>query len=114
MVTEAALVEYRDEIRKQVCSICVERPVGGPPCAPLGKQCGIEMHLPKLIDSIHKVNSESIRPYLEMNRSSICSKCSALHSSICPCPMDYLAVLLVRAIETVDRRREAMSPLVRC
>ena len=37
--------EYLAEIRKQVCSRCVERPPGGPPCAPLGKQCGVEMHL---------------------------------------------------------------------
>jgi hypothetical protein len=27
-----------------------------------------------------------------------------LHSSICPCPMDYLAVLLVQAVENVDAR----------
>jgi hypothetical protein len=111
MVTEAALAEYQEEIRKQVCSICIERPAGGPPCAPLGKQCGIEMHLPELINAIHRVESNLIRTYVETNRNAICSKCSALHSSICPCPMDYLAVPLVHAVETVDRRREAMSPL---
>jgi hypothetical protein len=109
MVTDAELAEYQNEIRKQVCSVCVERPAGGPPCAPLGKQCGIEMHLPKLIDAIHKVNSDSIRPYLEMNRSSICTGCSLFHGSTCPCPMDYLAVLLVHAVETVDRRRECQE-----
>ena len=108
MVAEATLNEYLDEIRKEVCSICVERPAGGPPCAPLGKQCGIEMHLPKLIDAIHTVKSDSIRPYLETNRAAICTKCSAFHTSICPCPMDYLSVLLVHAVDTVDRRRESM------
>jgi hypothetical protein len=114
MVAEAPLNEYLDEIRKQVCSICVERPVGGPPCAPLGKQCGIEMHLPKLIDAIHKVKSDSIQPYLETNRGAICTKCSALHSSICPCPMDYLSVLLVHAVETVDQRHAGMRPIEHC
>jgi hypothetical protein len=104
MVSEAELVEYLDEIRTQVCSRCVERPAGGPPCAPLGKQCGVEMHLPQLIDSIHAVQSPLLQPYLEHNRSGICDKCALLHSSVCPCPMDYLAFLLVRAVETVDQR----------
>jgi len=98
-----------DEIRKDVCSRCVERPPEGPPCAPLGKQCGIEMHLPKIIDSIHGVHSDLIGPYLYANRKQICEKCALLHSSICPCPMDYLSVLLVQAVETVDRRRQEMA-----
>lgn len=111
MLTETELDEYRDEIRKHVCSRCVEWPPGGPPCAPLGKQCGVEMHLPEIIDSIHGVRSGSIVPYLEHNRHEICEKCRFLHSSICPCPMDYLAVLLVEAVEAVDQRHaEAAVP----
>jgi hypothetical protein len=108
MPTQVELAEYLEEIRSQVCSRCVERPPGGPPCAPLGKQCGIELHLPALIDSIHQVKSEYwIEPYLEHNREQVCTTCPHLHSSICPCPMDYLAVLLVQAVETVDERRTA-------
>jgi hypothetical protein len=106
MVTETALAEYLDEIRKQVCSRCIERPPEGPPCAPQGKQCGIEMHLPELIDAVHEVRSDLIDKYLDNNRQRICEKCPLLHSSVCPCPMDYLAVLLVQAIEDVDRRHE--------
>jgi hypothetical protein len=106
VVTAPAPTEYLDEIRKQVCAFCIERPPGGPPCAPLGKQCGIELHLPQLIDAIHEVHSPSIAPYLDHNREKICQKCAFLHSSICPCPMDYLAVLLVQAVEAVDERRE--------
>ena len=106
MLSEAKLGEYMNEIRAQVCSRCIERPPGGPPCAPLGKECGIEMHLPKLIDEIHGVHSDSIAPYLENNRNHICETCALHHSSVCPCPMDYLAVLLVEAVETVDRRHE--------
>src|SRR5262249_39768426 len=34
-----------------------------------------------------------------------CEKCAFLHSSACPCPMDYLALLTVQAVETVDQRR---------
>src|ERR1700730_18145482 len=106
MVSQVHLNEYLDEIREHVCSRCVERPPGGPPCAPLGKQCGIEMHLPKIIHSIQQVKSDWIEAYLDTNRKQICEGCAFLHSSICPCPMDYLAVLLVEAVETVDDRRQ--------
>src|SRR5262249_45650122 len=105
MLAEAELAEYMEEIRKEVCSVCVERPEGGPPCAPLGKQCGIEMHLPQLIEAIREVHSDYIGPYLANNFCKVCQHCTLLDSSNCPCPMDYLAVLLVQAIEAVDGRR---------
>jgi hypothetical protein len=111
MWTEKELAEYQDEIREQVCSRCVDRPPGGPPCTPLGKVCGVELHLPELIDAIHERRSISIAPYLEHNRQEVCEKC-AFHNntSHCPCPMDYLAVLVVQAVETVDdRRRQAAA-----
>lgn len=104
MLAEQDLAEYLEEIREQVCSRCPERPPGGPPCAPLGKECGIEMHLSALIESIHAVQSDRIAPYLAHNRLEICMHCAFLHSSICPCPMDYLTVLLVEAVEAVDQR----------
>src|SRR5262245_54194280 len=102
MVAEAEVQEYLDEIRRDVCSICVERPTGGPPCAPLGKDCGIELHLPQLIDAVRQVHSGLLDPYLEHNRQEICTSCRFLHSSICPCPMDYLLLPIVEAVEKVD------------
>jgi|GEM_PF-1349661 len=104
MVAQEEVTDYLAEIRKSVCSRCVERPPGGPPCEPLGKRCGVEMHLPELIDSIHQVHSNMLEPYLDHNRKSICEKCAFLHSEICPCPMDYLSALVVEAVEAVDQR----------
>jgi hypothetical protein len=106
MLAGPELQDYLDEIRREVCSRCVERPPDGPPCGPLGKACGIEMHLPQLVDAVHEVHSDLIAPYLDNNRCKICAGCAFLHSSICPCPMDYLAVLVVQAVEAVDRRRD--------
>lgn len=112
MWTEKELAEYQDEMREQVCSRCVDRPPGGPPCAPFGKVCGVELHLPKLIDAIHERRSVSIVPYLEHNRHEICENCAFHHNSNhCPCPMDYLAVLVVQAVETVDERRRQLAPV---
>ncbi len=115
MMTELELADYRNEIRAQVCRRCIERPPGGPPCAPLGKNCGVEMHLDKLIESIHEVSSPFLEPYQEHDRREICEKCIFLHSSICPCPMDYLAALVVQAVEAVDERhrRDQESPVPR-
>ena len=106
MIAEKELADYLTEIRETVCSRCIERPPGGPPCAPLGKDCGIELHLPMLIESIRAVHSPMLAPYLEHNRHEICEQCALFHSSICPCPMDYLSSLVVEAVENVDQRRE--------
>lgn len=107
MITETDLEEYLAGIRKDVCSLCVERPPTGPPCKPLGKQCGVELHLAQLVDAVHQVHSDMIAPYLDTNRENICPTCPYHNNStFCPCPMDSLAVLVVEAIEAVDRRRE--------
>ena len=106
MITEADLQEYLDEIREEVCSRCVEQPLGGPPCTPLGKVCGVELHLPRLIEAVHEVHSEWMSPYLESTRQKVCQSCIFLHHDCCPCPMDSLATLVVQAIEAVDQRRK--------
>src|SRR5262249_30792455 len=93
MVAAAEASDYLGVIREKVCSHCVERPAGGPPCGPLGKPCGIELHLPQLIDAIHEVHSRRIDPYLEHNQEKICAHCALLRTSCCPCPMESLAVL---------------------
>jgi hypothetical protein len=108
MLSEIDLDEYRAAIREEVCSLCPERPPGGPPCAPLGKDCGVEMHLPHLIDSIRQVHSPLIAPYLARNQERICATCAFLRKGDrCPCPMEYLVVPLVEAVEAVDERRQA-------
>jgi hypothetical protein len=105
MIADSELQEYLDEIRRHVCRYCVERPPGGPPCRLAGKACGVEMHLPQLVESVRQVHNDLLDPYVQHNRREICTHCTFLHSAICPCPMDYLAALLVEAVETVDQRK---------
>lgn len=71
MYSDQELAEYLQELRDQVCSRCIEKPPGGPPCAPLGKRCGIELDLPQLIDSVHRVRSGAMDPYIEAFRRRI-------------------------------------------
>jgi len=110
MIAEVELQEYLDEIRQEVCTRCVERPPGGPPCGIQGKPCGVELHLPRLIESVRQVHSDCMDPYLETNRREVCQTCPFLHHSyFCPCPMDTLAVLVVQAIEKVEQRHEQID-----
>lgn len=107
MITEGEREEYLAEIRRQVCRHCKERPEGGPPCAPLGKPCGVELYLPELIEAIHEVqHDERIEPYRQSKEKFVCSRCAYLHSGYCPCPLDYWYAPIIQAIETVDKRRE--------
>ena len=105
MYTTAELKEYLTEVREQVCNRCVERPPGGPPCAPLGKNCPVEMHFAKYLDAIHEVDSPSVGPYADRLHDRVCSRCDRRSPDACPCPLDYLLVLMVQAIESVDCRR---------
>ena len=62
--------------------------------------------VPSYLEAVHQVQSSRIEPYLDSIHRSVCSQCIMRGCDGCPCPMDYLLVLLVQAIETVDRRRE--------
>jgi len=99
------LDEYMSAIREQVCTHCIERPPGGPPCAPLGKRCGIELNLEGLVDAVHRVHSDMIDPYIERFHDDVCTHCPNRPTNQCPCPLEYLLSLAVQAIEDVDQRR---------
>ncbi len=106
MDIQPSLDEYLLELRAQVCSRCIERPEGGPPCEPLGKRCGIELHLPEFIEAVHAENSVRIDPYMDSLHERVCKDCPSSTSSGCPCPLKYLLLLAVEAIETVDNRHK--------
>ena len=105
MIAEKDLPEYLAEIRQHVCSKCIERPPGGPPCAPLGKSCGIEVNLGRLVEEVHMVRNAAMDPYMIVFHDNVCSCCPASPTEQCPCPLKYLLLLAVEAIETVDERR---------
>lgn len=105
MYTQTELGEYMAEIRERVCSHCIERPPGGPPCLPHGKICGIELHLQGVIDVCHAAKSDVMDPYIEQLHRDVCSNCSECMTDHCPCPLDYLLLLAAEAVDAVDQRR---------
>ena len=107
MYSQEQLDEYMEVIREQVCSRCVERPPGGPPCAPLGKRCGLELNLARIVEAVHQVHSAKMEPYEQVFHDLVCTQCSNRPTDQCPCPMEYLLILAVQAIEAVDERHAA-------
>ena len=99
------LDEYQAALRADVCSRCVERRTGAPPCAPIGKGCGIERHLSALVEICRTTDSALIDPYIEKLHNTICSDCEYKDKPACPCPLDYLLQLAVETVEKVERRR---------
>ena len=97
--------EYVAALRTEVCSRCVERQPGGPPCAPRGKPCGIEAHVPMLVQICRQTDSVLMDPYVDKLHDLICADCGLKDGPNCPCPLSYLLQLAVQAIEGVERRR---------
>ncbi|HEY2147790.1 MAG TPA: hypothetical protein VGH32_07620 [Pirellulales bacterium] len=110
MSEDTELDEYLIAIREQVCTHCNDRPPGGPPCAPLGKRCGIEANLARLVDAVHAIHSPVIDPYITEFHDEVCTHCLYRPTNQCPCPLDHLLLLAVQAIEDVDQQRAAALP----
>lgn len=105
MIAEAELDEYLEEIREHVCRGCSEKPPGGPPCLPVGKRCGVELNLPLIVQAVHTEYSGSMGPYIHHFHEVVCTQCANRPTDQCPCPMEFLLLLAVEAIEAVDERR---------
>jgi len=105
MNVQNELDEYQVALREDVCSRCIERRPDAPPCAPLGKGCGIEQHLAELVEMCRTTDSALIDPYIEQLHDAICPQCDNKDSPSCPCPLNYLLQLAVETVEKVERRR---------
>lgn len=44
-------------------------------------------------------------PYIEKLHEAVCAHCEFKDSSSCPCPLDYLMLLAVEAVERVETQR---------
>jgi hypothetical protein len=105
MLTQAEHDEYLAELRSQVCSRCIQRGPDCPPCAPHNQPCGIEQHLPELVEICRTTDSIQMADYIDKLHELICTDCAYKDTAACPCPLDYLLQLAVQAVETVERRR---------
>jgi hypothetical protein len=103
--------EYVTALRERVCSRCIARQPGTPPCAPHGVVCGIEIHVPKLVGICRSTDSDQMDTYINKLHDEICAECAYRTAPICPCPLDYLLELAVEAVEAVESRRAGRQPV---
>ena len=106
MIAALDLDEYLAELRDQVCSHCIVRRPGAPPCDAIGVGCGIEQHLEQIVRIVQAVDSSQIDPYSERMKDEICADCAYREEAVCPCPLKYLLPLAISAVETVEQRRK--------
>jgi hypothetical protein len=57
-----------------------------------------------------------MEPYIKSFHEDVCADCAFRVTDQCPCPLGYLLLLAVEAIEAVDERQKAenrgVSPMV--
>jgi hypothetical protein len=63
-----------------------------------------------LVEEVHLVRSAAIDPYLQELHQGTCAVCELRDTEECPCPLEYLHLLAVQAIEDVDSRHAQNLP----
>ena len=101
--------KYLRAIHKRICAVCTERTAEGACGLPLGTVCSIELHLPRIVDVVHSVESNMMKDYVPNLREHVCGQCPNQGTDgNCPlrksvdCPLDRYFPLLVDAVEEVD------------
>ena len=100
---------YRDAIRRRVCTICLDGADDGS-CA-FASVCGIEEHLPRLVDAILDVRSRRDDAYAAAVEARVCSTCAHRDAlGLCRlrrhgrCTLSVYLPLVVEAVDEVERR----------
>jgi hypothetical protein len=65
MSRDTEVAGYLSEIRRQVCSLSIERSPGSSPCLPLRRQCAIELHLLALVEAARVMDSPLMKPCID-------------------------------------------------
>jgi hypothetical protein len=63
------------------------------------------------VEAVHTIHCNSLDPYIEVFHDEVCAHCANRPTNQCPCPLEYLLLLAVEAIETVDERRRTRAEL---
>jgi len=102
--------EIRDQLREQVCSICVHETDGGGCTLAEQMECPVFKRAARLIRIIECPEDVSHKDHVEQIRSEICVDCRQDTSGCCPlrdhleCPLDLYFPVIERVIlETLAR-----------
>ena len=106
---------YQRTIMERICSVCVDRNADGTCGIDPRLECQVEQHLPALLKVVSGVTSDRIGDYVERVRRNVCTICDQGNADACEvrsqadCTLDRYLVLVVEAIEEVERRTAAAA-----
>lgn len=99
---------YWDAIRRKVCSVCLDQADDGSCGLTKGRICGIEAHLPRVVEAILSIESDRMDEYVDAIRAQVCARCENQDATgYCryrekgECALDTYLYLVVEAIEDV-------------
>jgi hypothetical protein len=104
---------YQRTIMERICGVCVDRNADGSCGLDPRLACQVEQHLPELLKLVSGVTSDRIGDYVERVRRNVCTICDQGNADACEvrsqvdCALDRYLVLVVEAIEEVERRTAA-------
>ena len=101
--------KYYEAIRKNVCEICCDADGKGNCTLSKGEICAIENYLPKIIELVHKLNSDTYEEHFILLREEICSHCKTsdadgkcyLREDV-NCSLDRYFPIIIETIRKVD------------
>lgn len=102
--------KYLTAIHQNICSICVDSSEKGKCTLNAHEYCALELYLPKIVEIVHKTESDNMDDYVRSLRFGICLDCRTqaedgscyLREDI-NCSIDRYFPLIVETIQKVDR-----------
>ena len=106
-------LDLEKAVLERICIVCVDRKRDGTCGLDPGLECAIKLHLPEILESVRGVTSDQIGHYVERIRNNTCRVCTQGQPEQCDvrahvdCPLDRYLVLVVEAIEEMQREEGA-------
>ena len=96
-------------LRNTVCAVCLDRKDDGSCALSGGRTCGLEAHLPRILEVVQTVHSSRMDEYVEAIRQRVCAVCEQDAQGVCraredgECALDAYLPLVVDALEEAER-----------
>jgi hypothetical protein len=101
---------YWDAIRRRVCAPCLDGRGDGT-CGLSGRACALDVHLPRIVEALLRVDSSRMDDFITVIETEICAGCESRGSgSTCrlreqgDCALATYLPLVVDAIEEVQQK----------
>lgn len=102
---------YRQAIDEKVCRHCIDLGEDGRCTLTGDQQCGVQIHLEKIVEAVHAVQSRNLEDYVKVLREKVCASCKNQNPdgtcrlrSEADCGLDRYFALIVEAIEETGAR----------